>query len=60
MAEATGQNLYGLCLCLERYPDVYEAFRQRVIKRSQQETSGESFAARRERTRMQRIRGLGR
>ena len=56
MAEATGQDIYGLCLCLERFPDAYEAFRNRVIRRAlNAEPKAESFKERRERTRAQRI-----
>lgn len=60
MAEATGQDIYGLCLCLERFPEVYEAFRNRILARSLKGTKKEGFQERRERTRLQRIRGLRR
>ena len=56
---ATGQDLYGLCLCLERYPEVFDAFYTIAIARVDQGTKKESFASRRARTRAARIKRYG-
>ena len=55
IAEATGQDIYSLCLCLERYPNVYMALRQRLIRRALEAANKDGFASRRERTRQERI-----
>lgn len=51
MALATGQDLYSLARCIEDYPFVYEAFRERVLQTEEHD----GFSERRERTRAQRI-----
>lgn len=58
MADATGQDLYGLCLVVERYPQVYEAFRSILLSRWMEAAGSggkEDFNTRREHTRQQRI-----
>lgn len=56
----TGQDLRSLCWCLERRPEVFEAFHALVVGRLAQGTRNESFQNRRERTRAARIEGIRR
>ena len=52
---STGQDIYNLCRCLERYPDVFDAFYELTVEQFTGEKPRETFNERRERTRAQRL-----